>query len=235
MIPEDKRFVGHEGLVCGMDAAFWVYDLDQRRWLTVSTRAPRPSHDDEPEAFQAEWDSMRDRAKKLVAENIDRVAADVVGINVDDSGELAFVAEAEFDMNLSTYYPPLEEYQLPKNTIKTVLRSELTELDRLSPHVDLVSLAGVGERAFKYAHHYGGFDTMWQQIQIHARLPRHPNILPLDRLVLDEVTGTRVVGFVTPFIAGGDLDEGNHQRFKLKHLKQLIQVDNSLTNPLRLP
>lgn len=40
----------------------------------------------------------------------------------------------------------------------------------------------------------------------------------LDRLVLDEMTGSRVVGFTTKYITGDTL-ESNRQPFKLEWLK----------------
>jgi hypothetical protein len=185
------------------------------------------------EVREEEWAKMTEKAQALVEEHIDGVVADdIVGIDVDDSGSLAFVTAPELkygDHNKSTYYPLLAEYQLPSDSVRTVLRSEITELDRLSVHVDLVSYPGVEKGVFKYSHHYKGYGAMWQEIHIHARLGKHPHILPLECLVLDEVNGTRVVGFTTPLIAGTDLDTNKDRLFKLKHLKQLMQVDDPLS------
>ena len=59
------------------------------------------------------------------------------------------------------------------------------------------------------------------------RLPRHPNIVPFDRLVLDEVQG-HVVGFTSSYIPGGTLSENTVRVFKLEWLRQLIQVVDDL-------
>ncbi|KAG8418349.1 hypothetical protein J3458_005770 [Metarhizium acridum] len=59
------------------------------------------------------------------------------------------------------------------------------------------------------------------------RLPQHPNIVPLDRLVLDEVNG-RVVGFTTLYIPGGTLSKNKSRTFKLKWLRQLTCVIDDL-------
>jgi hypothetical protein len=155
-----------------------------------------------------------------------------VAILVDGEGNLTFVNEHELDENKSTWYPLLDEYQLPEGAVKTVLRSELTELDRLSVHVDLVSYPGMEKCVFKYTHHYKGCGSTYQEFQIQARLPRHPNILPLDRLVLDELSGKRVVGFTTPYIAGGDLYTNKDRPFKLKYLKQLMEVRTPAAPPV---
>lgn len=233
MIPHDMRFSCHEGSIID-DLELWVYDVDQRRWITVSLAYPMSwllmGREALDEVLDEEWEKVRDKAQGLVEEHIDKVVADdIVGINVDDSGTLTFINKLPgYDHNVSTYYPPLAEYQLPTGSVKTVLRSEITELERLSVHVDLVSYPGVEKGVFKYSHHHKGYGPMWQQIHIHARLPKHPNILPLECLVLEEVSGTRVVGFTAPFIAGNDLDTNKDRLFKLKHLRQLMQVNGPL-------
>lgn len=59
------------------------------------------------------------------------------------------------------------------------------------------------------------------------RLPNHPNIVPVDRIVLDEVRGG-VVGFTTPYIPGGSLQDNVTRPFKLKWARQLMQVVDDL-------
>lgn len=238
MIPKDMRFSCERACIIGSVAYCWVYDADQRRWITVTSETPWLDQEDE-DKYNEQLLEMRARSKAMVEEHIDEVHGDTLGIMILDETEnlapilddpdfpngrwLRFVGETDQDLNNSTYFPLLEDYQLP-STVKTVLRSELTELERLSVHVDLVSYAGMEQGVFKSAWHWNGFGPMWQQINIHARLPKHPNILPLDRVVLDEISGSRVVGFTVPFIAGGDLDTNKDRPFKLKHLKQLMQV-----------
>ncbi|KAK3322924.1 hypothetical protein B0H66DRAFT_602347 [Apodospora peruviana] len=57
------------------------------------------------------------------------------------------------------------------------------------------------------------------------RIPKHPNIVPFDALVVDKLDGVdRVVGFTTRFIPGGNLDENKTRVFKLKYLEQLIST-----------
>lgn len=58
-------------------------------------------------------------------------------------------------------------------------------------------------------------------------LPRHPNIVPFDRVVLDELEG-RVVGFTNRYVPGGTLEENRSRVFQFKWLKQLIQVVDDL-------
>jgi serine/threonine protein kinase len=49
----------------------------------------------------------------------------------------------------------------------------------------------------------------------------------LDRVILDEVTGSKVVGFTTRFVSGGTLDK-SRPRFKLKWLRQLMSAVDDL-------
>lgn len=59
------------------------------------------------------------------------------------------------------------------------------------------------------------------------RLPKHPNIVPFDRIVIDQEFGC-YVGFTSIFVPGGTFQENPHRLFKLKWLKQLIAVIDEL-------
>jgi serine/threonine protein kinase len=67
----------------------------------------------------------------------------------------------------------------------------------------------------------------WKEMSLWMRLPRHPNIVPFDRVVVDELEG-RVVGFTSSYVPGGTLEENKSRVFKLKWLRQLIQVVDDL-------
>jgi serine/threonine protein kinase len=64
-------------------------------------------------------------------------------------------------------------------------------------------------------------------MNILIRLPPHPNLVPFDKVVVDELTG-RVVGFTTKYISGGTLEEDPSRTFKLKYLHQLLDVVDDL-------
>ncbi|KID86612.1 Protein kinase-like domain protein [Metarhizium guizhouense ARSEF 977] len=59
------------------------------------------------------------------------------------------------------------------------------------------------------------------------RLPRHPNLVPFDRVVTDELEG-RVVGFTNNDISGGSLEENRSRVFRLKWLQQLTNLADDL-------
>jgi serine/threonine protein kinase len=74
---------------------------------------------------------------------------------------------------------------------------------------------------WQYAH------MSWKEMSLWMRLPRHPNIVPFDRVVVDELEG-RVVGFTSSYVPGGNLEQNKSRVFKLKWLQQLIQVVDDL-------
>ncbi|KAF5984773.1 CBL-interacting serine/threonine-protein kinase 25 [Fusarium bulbicola] len=67
----------------------------------------------------------------------------------------------------------------------------------------------------------------WKEMNVWMRLPHHPNIVPFDRVVVDELEGL-MVGFTSNYIASRNLEEKKSRVFKLKWLQQLIQVVNVL-------
>ncbi|KAF4332093.1 serine threonine kinase [Fusarium beomiforme] len=68
----------------------------------------------------------------------------------------------------------------------------------------------------------------WKEMNLWMRLPRHhPNIVPFDRVVVDELEG-RVVGFTNSYVPGGNLEENRSRVFKLQWLRQLIKVVDDL-------
>ncbi|EHK46941.1 hypothetical protein TRIATDRAFT_45984 [Trichoderma atroviride IMI 206040] len=165
--------------------------------------------------------------------HIDILGPDVYAVQLSQNGELmSSSTNPEDDQTMSVYYPPLQDVQRPKH-VNTVLRSELLELNRFGPNVDLVSYLPRGDAteqtkvAFKYYILSECLHKFWHEMNVWMRLPAHPNIVPFDRLVLDELRG-RVVGFTSLYIPGGTLDQHKSRMFKLEWLQQLISVVDDL-------
>ncbi|OIW34675.1 hypothetical protein CONLIGDRAFT_567368 [Coniochaeta ligniaria NRRL 30616] len=164
--------------------------------------------------------------------HIDDLGPDVYAITLSPDGDLLSVStDPEDDETTCVYYPPLQAIVVP-DRVKTVLRSDLLELDRLAPNVDLVSYTpcddAPGSRAvFKYYFLFQFLHKFWLEMNICIRLPPHPNLVPIDRFVLDELHG-RVVGFLTPYIPGGTISENKSRTFKLEWLRQLTRVIDDL-------
>ncbi|KAK0666063.1 hypothetical protein QBC41DRAFT_367175 [Cercophora samala] len=188
-----------------------VIDWDQRRTITVCTSGKK----DEEFIFEA------------LVELIDDLPADVVKIKVSDDFELLSSSTAVDDDNtIVPFYPSPND--LPPH-IPKVRRSELTEVERLGVQADHVTYEpSPGETkhvVFKYYINEGNIAMFWHELNCTLRIPSHPNIVPIDRIVIESASPDgpeKVVGFTTPFISGGTILDNVGRVFELKHLKQLI-------------
>lgn len=79
------------------------------------------------------------------------------------------------------------------------------------------------QMVFKYYFLWQYAPRSWKEMNLWMRLPRHPNIVPFDRVVVDELEG-RVVGFTNCYVPGGSLEDNKARVFKLKWLEQLTKV-----------
>lgn len=69
---------------------------------------------------------------------MDTLGPKVYAIHLSHNGDLISVStDPKDDEIVYVYHPPLQSVP-PSDRIKTVVRSQLVELDRLSPNVDLV-------------------------------------------------------------------------------------------------
>jgi hypothetical protein len=164
---------------------------------------------------------------EILAKHIDNIPADASMIKVSRDGELLSCSlDAEEDSTVIPFYPSVTDF--PQG-LRKIRRSDLTEIDRLGVHADLAtyeSLPGQIRRVvFKYYTNKANIATFWHELNCVIRLPKHPNIVPFDCLVFDTVDGVdKVVGFTAPFIPGGTVLDNISRVFKLKYLKQLIEV-----------
>lgn len=62
----------------------------------------------------------------------------------------------------------------------------------------------------------------WDEVHLLKKLPPHPNLLGLDRVVLEDVE-SRIIGFTTRYIPGGTL-EVSTAPFRFEWLQQLTEV-----------
>ncbi|KAI1349622.1 hypothetical protein F5Y01DRAFT_288732 [Xylaria sp. FL0043] len=220
MIEDRWRYFAPGGAITpGGPSTWYILDWDQRRVIAVTM-------DEEQES--------EDVAVEHLKKHINDIGPGVYAIHLSPDGTIISTStDPEDDATACPYYPPLQDVHRPDH-IETVLRSELRELDRLSPNVDLVSYTPHPETPtesktviFKYYFLTQFYDRLWNEMNLWMRLPPHPNIVPFDRLVLEEVNRC-VVGFTNKYIPGGTVDENKRRGFKLKWLKQLLHVVDDL-------
>lgn len=160
----------------------------------------------------------------ILAQFADYLSLEIRAITVDDDGLLTGVStNPEEDDTLYVAYLPLSIVGADCHTIQY---SELQELDRLGPGVDLSSYedeSGISQKvAFKFniLEKPLRLQMAWDELQLLKRLPPHPNIVPFDRVVLAE---SRVIGFTTKYIPGGTLDNPKIP-FQFEWLQQLTRL-----------
>ncbi len=220
-----------------------LYNLDTRRSIHLTVSNPSGRFFEECRAHDPERDKVVLKAVKALRTILDSgdAPSDAVDIELDEAGKLlSFSTDPKGDVTECTRYLPLKDYKLPSATVdnQTILRSELTEVRRSLGHsiADLVaypeSLAPAsGQKGTdnRYVFKYSPSNTvgLWTEVQFLARLPPHPNMVLLDRLVLDEATGKQVVGFTMRYVAGEALNR-SRPPLKLKWLRQLMQTVDDL-------
>ncbi|KAK2597821.1 hypothetical protein N8I77_012582 [Diaporthe amygdali] len=222
MINPDWRFWAPSGEISpGGPSKWYIFDTDQRRMIVVTM-----------DGEQEEEEVAIEHLKRHV-EDLD---PGVFEIYVSDDGDLISTSSnPEDDRMEAVNYPLLSSFANPAD-VKTVRRQHMRELERLSPEVDLVEYtdpamdeARPEKLVFKYICLSQSIVFRWDEMQISMHLPPHPNIVPLDRVVIEELEGRPVViGFTTRFVPGGTVCDNIARVFKLKYLKQLIKVIDDL-------
>lgn len=208
----DQRFSsrGECASIYGIGGVLWVvHDWDQRRTISVATS----------------WlEKDEDFIFETLAEHIDDIPPNAVLVEVGHEGELI---TCSFDINddrtLIPFYPSAAEFA---SDVPRIRRSHLVELDRMGVQVDLATNTSDNSLvAFKYTLVKENVAVIWHEINCLLRIPKHPNIVSLDSIVVDAVGGIdKVVGFITPFVSGGTVADNLSRPFKLTHLQQLMKV-----------
>ncbi|TAQ84959.1 hypothetical protein B7494_g6710 [Chlorociboria aeruginascens] len=189
-----------------------VYDWDQRRAIRVAT-----GWKEEDEDFLME----------ALAEHIDDLPADTVLVELGQDGTPVFhTSNVENDTAMVPFYPSIAHFP---EEIPRICRSELVEIERMGVQVDHVGYrthsGELQHAAFKYYINDGNIAAIWHEINCVMRIPKHRHIVSFDRLVVDGVDNKdKVVGFTTPFIPGGTVQDNTSRVFKLKYLKQLFEA-----------
>lgn len=204
--PFDVRLYGSTG------SRWIVHDWDQRRVISVAT-------------------SWKEEDKDFIFEalnlHIDDIPPDTTFLEVTKTGDLLLYTSDVFkDCGMVPFYPSIRD--LPE--VPIIRRPDLIELDRMGVQVDLtVPRSSIelksGQLAFKYYTNVGNIAVVWHELNCLIRIPPHPNIVPFHSLVVDTIDGDdKVVGFTTPFVAGGTILDNISRPFGIKHLSQLLEA-----------
>ncbi|KAJ4286285.1 hypothetical protein N0V90_013319 [Kalmusia sp. IMI 367209] len=192
-----------------------VWDWDQLRMIKVKGTA---------KLFPPE----EDVEVSTLARFADHLSPEVRAVTVDDEGLISEVSTdpSEDDTTFVGYLPLSTTKSL--HGCRTIQYSKLQELDRLGPGVDLSSYYDESGIPHRVVFKFNPFEKprmlqmAWNELHLLQNLPPHPNIMPLDRVVIEDVE-SRVIGFTTKYVPGGTLDKSKVP-FRFEWMQQLIQL-----------
>ena len=169
-----------------------------------------------------------DREVQVLAPIADHLSRSIRAITIDDDALLCEVStDPEEDDTAFTPYLIFSTLESLADC-HTVQYSKLKELDRLGPGIDLSTYEDESGSTHNVAFKFNPIgkprrlQMAWDEVNAWKRLPPHPNIVPFDRIVLDDVE-SRVIGFTTKYIPGGTLDNPKVP-FRFEWLQQLTEL-----------
>ncbi|KAI0156395.1 hypothetical protein GGR57DRAFT_80785 [Xylariaceae sp. FL1272] len=221
MIQPEDRFVSEGQCYLGTSenpktqAHCNVWDWDQLRMIKIKgTRQIFPPDED--------------LEVPLLSTFVDYLAPEVQAVSVDNDGLITQVStDPEEDDTEFIGYLPFSMVET-LHDCRTVRYSQLKELDRLGPGVDRSSYYDESHNVRDVAFKFNPLGKpvrlymAWNELQAYRSLPPHPNLVSLDRVVLEDKE-SRIIGFTTKFIPGGTF-ENSTRPFRVQHLKDLIQL-----------
>jgi hypothetical protein len=192
------------------------FDADQRRMRQIN-------------GFLDQFPPFEYKEMPVISRHHDSLSPSVHTYTVDKDGLVVSTSTDEKDdPTMFVPYPRFSDCESLADC-KTIKYSELTELNRLGRETDKCCYkdeAGVLQNVvFKYncLYHTERRRRHWFEMHILKHVQGHPNILPLDRVVLEDVE-SRVIGFTTPFICGGTFKERRDTLFRFEWLEQLTST-----------
>lgn len=223
MISSQDRFFSDEQIYFGSfddpkaEVECSVWDWDQLRMIKVKGTAKLLPLEGDVEV-------------SILARIADYLSPEVREITVDDDGLLI---KTSTDPKEDTFYlVPYLPFELVKPLLPpdrpTIKRSQLQENDRLGPGVDRSSYEDNSGRTRQVAFKFNPMSKPlrlrmnWDEMNLLSCLPDHPNIVPFDQIVLDDVE-SRILGFTTKYIPGGTL-ANSKAPFQFEWLQQLTQL-----------
>lgn len=213
-----------------------LMNWDTRRAMCVTL--PNPDGHEPPD-HDPEFNKPLETVARALRGLLDGLPADTVAVDLDAAGGLVSSStDPALDRTPRSHHTALAAFDLPAAGAAgrpAILRSQLLEVGRLMGPVDLVSYcsdsgseSGAGRR-YVFKNDFLAEENSWTELQLLARLPPHPHLALVDRVVVDEATGEWVVGFTMRYVEGESLDQGPRRpRLKMKWLRQLMDTVDDL-------
>ncbi|APA08479.1 hypothetical protein SS1G_02174 [Sclerotinia sclerotiorum 1980 UF-70] len=221
MIPLEERFAIHSKSCAGADddprsiSVTNIWDWDQLRMIKIK-------------GFLTNLPAEEEVERSILAQFADYLSPEVRAVQLDPDG-LIYGVSLDPEENETSFvpYPP---FSIVKSLAgcRTIKHSQLQELDRLAPGVDFSSYEDENQNTRKVAFKYQmspilfNLQRAWGEIHLLKSLPPHPNLIPFDGVVLEDVE-SRVIGFTMKYIPGRALSDLKIP-FRFEWLQQLTQV-----------
>lgn len=239
---------------------FADYDRRQGMWLAVD-RPARPdikpwNQDWNPATYEAMWKELVDKWLVNWTDELPPTPAQDI-LLVDWQESVPYVNNLVDEHTVDQYrrlikrelgirhyclYPTLRATNFLDEKAKRYKTSELLELERKGPNLDLVSFRDKNkpesEKAFfKYAAlPRDDFNNMLEHFVLHKLFssPSTRQLFDLYKHPVMDDTGKVVVGFLTEYCSGKSLKDNVSGIFKLAHLQQLIRAVGFLNQNLHV-
>lgn len=221
MIKPEERFFSDGGIYFGVaedpntEAFLNVWDWDQLRMIKLKGTAKIFPPD---EGYETQ----------ILAQFADYLSPEVCTVTFDDDGLITTVS-TDRDEDETIFVPYFPFATIPSLADCHIIQySKPQELDRLGPGVDLSSCEDESGNLQMVAFKFNSWwkpvrmQMAWDELHLLKSLPPHPNLLGLDRVILEDVE-SRVIGFTTKYIPGGTL-ENLRVPFRFEWLQQLTEV-----------
>ncbi|KAK6000963.1 hypothetical protein QM012_003046 [Aureobasidium pullulans] len=231
MIDPEYRFYTDNGSWTNhVEDQIVVMDFDQRRHYAIRG----------PSSFLRLADEERDGIDgiEVLKRYMDQIDPAIHTLFVDATGTLVSTSsDPEEDPQQAILYPSLLDAPSLQDC-RMITMTELTELDRIMPGIDLMSYEDDDVTAkkviFKNTPIMQFQERRWREIIMLHSLPTHPNIVALDRIVVDDTTSQHILGFTVPYVPAPSLDKDPTQVFRLEWFKQLTSLVDYLNLELRI-
>ncbi|KAK4134665.1 hypothetical protein BT67DRAFT_380029, partial [Trichocladium antarcticum] len=232
MIADDRFEQVESTRIPGKSRTYGLVDFDRRQFVNLTVVGPTVENEEEDDDVEVPLTppAVLTYGESLFTQVCDGLGPDPCAITVNpDSGQVLSKSVGPSVCRLGAcwpQYPTPDELGLPAR-IMTVKRSDLLELERLGPSMDLVSfkteLGRVERAVFRYFFARQDVHRHLKEQQALIHIGHHPNLIEYRRAVLDD-SGQVVVGFLSRYIPGANVLGSLSGPFRLAHLEQLLQV-----------
>lgn len=221
MIPDPDRLWAQCGMIhwATGNCQWRVVDWDSRRWITAEGPV-QPFADEEGDVIC-----------RALLPFIDDLHPGITKVTLSATGEVINTStDPDHDCTPVVNYPLFTQKEAGQDSLASIQRSQLKEINRLAICVDLVDThtptGSAGLLVFKYDFLQDNLGSLWKEAFLIRRLQACRHVVPFHNFVIDDVE-PRFLGYTSKFISGGSLLE-TRRPFRKDWLLQLMKFVDDL-------